>query len=157
MAGSVNRVILVGNLGRDPEIRTTQSGERVATLSLATSESWNDKQSGERREKTEWHRVVCFNERIVEVAERFLRKGSKVYVEGSLQTRKWTDQTGQERYTTEVVLSRYRGELTMLDNRSGGSTAGDSGNADAPGTPAPTQRAPAGKVFAGELNDEIPF
>jgi single-strand DNA-binding protein len=157
MAASVNKVILVGNLGKDPEVRTTQSGERVATLSLATSESWNDKQSGERREKTEWHPVVCFNERIVDVAERFLRKGSKVYVEGSLQTHKWTDQTGVERYSTEVVIGRFNGQLTMLDNRSGGGTAGDSGNADAPGTPVPAQRAPAGKVFAGELDDIIPF
>jgi single-strand DNA-binding protein len=157
MAGGVNRVILVGNLGRDPEIRTTQSGERVATLSLATSESWNDKQSGERKERTEWHRVVCFNERIVEVAERFLKKGSKVHLEGSLQTRKWTDQTGVERYTTEVVIGRFNGQLTMLDTRSGGSTADDSGDADAPGTSAPAQRAPAGKVFAGDLDDEIPF
>jgi single-strand DNA-binding protein len=156
MAGSVNRVILIGNLGKDPEIRTTQSGERVATLSLATSESWNDKQSGERKERTEWHRVAIFNERIVEVAERFLRKGSKVYLEGSIQTRKWTDQTGVERYTTEVVIGRFNGQLTMLDTRSGG-TAGDSGNAAEPGTPAPAQRAPAGKVFAGDLNDEIPF
>jgi single-strand DNA-binding protein len=157
MAGSVNKVLLVGNLGRDPEVRTTQAGERVATLSLATGESWNDKQSGERRERTEWHRVVCFNERIVEVAERFLKKGAKVYVEGSLQTRRWTDQTGVERYTTEVVIGRFNGQLTMLDTRSGGSTADDSGNASEPGTPAPAQRAPAGKVFAGELNDEIPF
>jgi single-strand DNA-binding protein len=156
MAGSVNRVILVGNLGKDPEVRTTQAGERVATLSLATSESWNDKQSGERKERTEWHRVVIFNDRVVDVAERFLRKGSKVYVEGSLATRKWTDQTGVERYTTEVVISRYRGELTMLDTRSG-STAGDSGSASEPAARQPAQRAPAGKVFAGELDDEIPF
>jgi single-strand DNA-binding protein len=156
MPGSVNRVILVGNLGRDPEIRTTQAGERVATLSLATSESWNDKQSGERRERTEWHRVVIFNDRVTDVAERFLRKGSKVYVEGSLQTRKWTDQSGQERFSTEVVLSRYRGELTMLDTRSGNAGA-DNSDAAEPRTPAATQRAPDGKVFAGDLDDVIPF
>jgi single-strand DNA-binding protein len=154
MAGSVCKVILVGNLGRDPEIRTAQSGERVATLSLATSESWTDRQNGERKERTEWHRVAIFNDRIVDVAERFLRKGSKVYVEGSLQTRKWADQSGQERYTTEVVVGRFKGELTMLDTRNGGSATNDSSNAH---EPAPTQRAPAGKVFTGDLDDEIPF
>jgi single-strand DNA-binding protein len=157
MAGSVNKVILVGNLGRDPEIRTTQSGERVATLSLATSETWNDRQSGERKERTEWHRVVIFNDRVTDVAERFLRKGSKIYVEGSLQTRKWTDQSGQERYSTEVVIGRFKGELTLLDTRSGGSTPDNSSNANEPGTPASAQRAPVGKVFAGDLNDIIPF
>src|SRR5687768_1387075 len=119
MAGSVNKVILVGNLGRDPEIRSTQDGQRVANLNLATSESWRDKMSGERKEKTEWHRVVIFNERLVEIAEKYLRKGSKIYVEGQLQTRKWTDQQGQERYTTEVALQRFRGELTMLDGAGG--------------------------------------
>ena len=120
MAGSVNKVILVGNLGRDPEIRSTQDGTRVANLSLATSESWRDKSSGERRERTEWHRVVVFNDRLVDVCERFLKKGSKIYIEGALQTRKWTDQSGQEKYTTEVVLQKFRGELTMLDGRGGG-------------------------------------
>jgi len=127
MAGSVNKVILVGNLGRDPEIRSTQDGTRIATLNLATSENWRDKMSGERKEKTEWHRVVIFNERLVEVAEKYLRKGSKIYVEGQLQTRKWTDQQGQERYTTEVALQRFRGELTMLDGAGGGSGAGRGG------------------------------
>ena len=111
MAGSVNKVILVGNLGRDPEIRTMQSGDKLAQFSLATSETWNDRQTGERRERTEWHRVVIFG-RVADVAERFLRKGSKVYLEGSLQTRKWQDQSGQDRYSTEVVLQRFRGELT---------------------------------------------
>src|SRR3954471_3090158 len=120
MAGSVNKVILVGNLGADPEIRTLSSGDRVANLRLATSETWRDKGSGERKEKTEWHRVVIFNDNLVKVAESYLRKGSKVYVEGSLQTRKWTDQNGQEKYSTEVVLSKFRGELTMLDGRQGG-------------------------------------
>src|ERR1700686_4199210 len=121
MAGSVNKVILVGNLGRDPEIRSTQDGMRIANLNLATSESWRDKMSGERKEKTEWHRVVIFNERLTELAEKYLRKGSKVYVEGALQTRKWTDNAGVEKYSTEVVLTRFRGELTMLDGaRDGG-------------------------------------
>ena len=115
MAGSVNKVILVGNLGKDPEVRTTQDGQKIVNLTLATSETWNDRASGERKERTEWHRVVIFNDRVADVAERFLRKGRKVYVEGALQTRKWTDQSGQERYTTEVVISRFRGELTILD------------------------------------------
>src|ERR687885_173673 len=126
MAGSVNKVILVGNLGRDPEIRSMQDGMRVATLNLATSESWRDRASGERKERTEWHRVVIFNERLVEIAEKYLRKGSKIYVEGALQTRKWTDQQGQEKYSTEVVLQRFRGELTMLDGARGGQGAGAS-------------------------------
>ena len=117
MAGSVNKVILVGNLGRDPEVRNTQDGRKVVNLSLATSESWRDRQSGERKEKTEWHRVVIFNENLAEVAEKYLRKGAKVFIEGQLQTRKWQDQSGAEKYTTEIVLQRYRGELTMLDGR----------------------------------------
>lgn len=120
MAGSVNKVILVGNLGRDPEVRNSQSGDKIVQLSLATSESWKDRQSGERREKTEWHRVVIFNPNLADIAERFLKKGSKVYVEGQLQTRKWTDQNGAEKYTTEIVLSRFRGELTLLDGRGEG-------------------------------------
>jgi single-strand DNA-binding protein len=156
MAGSVNKVILVGNLGRDPEIRSTQDGTRVANLSLATSESWRDKNSGERREKTEWHRVVVFNERIVEVAEKYLHKGSKVYVEGQLQTRKWTDQSGQEKYTTEIVLQRFRGELTMLDARGAGGEAGAEPAHEGSSHSAPSGggRAPAG---GGDLDDEIPF
>jgi single-strand DNA-binding protein len=129
MAGSVNKVILIGNLGRDPEIRSTQDGTKVANLSIATSENWRDKSSGERREKTEWHRVVIFNERLVDVAERFLKKGSKVYLEGQLQTRKWTDQSGAEKYTTEVVLQRFRGELTMLDGKGEGGGMSDNGDA----------------------------
>jgi len=124
MAGSVNKVILVGNLGRDPEVRNTQDGAKIVNLALATSESWNDKASGERKERTEWHRVVIFNDRIADVAERFLKKGAKIYVEGSLQTRKWTDQGGQERYTTEVVIGRFNGQLTMLDGRAGGDSGG---------------------------------
>jgi single-strand DNA-binding protein len=163
MAGSVNKVILVGNLGRDPEIRSTQDGTRVANLSLATSESWRDKNSGERRERTEWHRVVVFNDRIVDVCERFLKKGSKIYVEGALQTRKWTDQSGAEKYTTEVVLQKFRGELTMLDGRSGagggaeddaGGGFSDSGGSS--GGPGRMGRAPAG-AGGGDLDDDIPF
>jgi len=124
MAGSVNKVILIGNLGKDPEVRSTQDGSKIVNLTLATSETWNDRASGERKERTEWHRVVIFNDRLADVAERFLKKGAKIYVDSALQTRKWTDQQGQERYTTEVVLSRFNGTLTMLDGRSGG---GDSG------------------------------
>jgi len=150
MAGSVNKVILVGNLGRDPEIRSTQDGMKVANLSLATSESWRDKTSGERRERTEWHRIAIFNERLAELAEKYLRKGSKIYVEGQLQTRKWTDQSGQERYTTEVVLSRFRGELTMLDGRPGGPAAEVS---ESFAEPAPAARAGGG----ADLDDDIPF
>ena len=131
MAGSVNKVILIGNLGRDPEVRSFQNGGRVANFSIATSERWKDRNSGEQRERTEWHRIAVLNDNLINVVERFLRKGSKVYVEGQLETRKWTDQSGQERYTTEVVLRPFRGELTMLDGRSegggayGGSAGGD--------------------------------
>ena len=124
MAGSVNKVILVGNLGKDPEIRNTQDGSKIVNLTLATSENWNDKASGERKERTEWHRVVIFNDRVADVAERFLKKGAKIYVEGALQTRKWTDQGGQERYTTEVVIGRFNGQLTMLVTRAGGGDQG---------------------------------
>ncbi|MFT9442516.1 MAG: single-stranded DNA-binding protein [Acetobacter papayae] len=127
MAGSVNKVILVGNLGKDPEVRNSQNGAKIVSFSLATSDTWNDRASGERRERTEWHRVVIFNERLADVAERFLRKGRKVYLEGSLQTRKWTDQGGQERFTTEVVIDRFRGELTLLDNRQDGEGGGGGG------------------------------
>ena len=133
MAGSVNKVILVGNLGRDPEIRSTQDGTRVATLNLATSETWRDRASGERKERTEWHRVAIFNDRLVELAEKYLRKGSKIYVEGQLQTRKWQDQQGQDRYTTEIVLGRFRGELTMLDGAGGGGGRAGVGGAMDPG------------------------
>ncbi|WP_419901471.1 single-stranded DNA-binding protein [Kiloniella sp.] len=135
MAGSVNKVILVGNLGRDPEIRSMQSGQRVANLNIATSESWKDRNTGERRDKTEWHRVVIFNDRLCDVAEKFLKKGSKVYLEGQLQTRKWTDNSGVEKYTTEIVLQNFRGELTMLDGRNDGQGGGfgDSAGGDAGG------------------------
>ena len=131
MSGSVNKVTLIGNLGRDPEIKTMKSGDQVANLSIATSEKWRDKDSGDMREKTEWHRVVIFNEKLAEVAEKYLREGSSVYLEGQLQTRKWTDQQGQEKYTTEIVLQRYRGELTML----GGKGDGAAESPDRPGVP----------------------
>ena len=160
MAGSVNKVILVGNLGRDPEIRSTQDGMRIANLNLATSESWRDKMSGERKEKTEWHRVVIFNERLTELAEKYLRKGSKVYVEGALQTRKWTDNAGVEKYSTEVVLTRFRGELTMLDpaRGSGGAMEGDYGEGDTGSFGAPRAATPArGRAANADLDDEIPF
>jgi single-strand DNA-binding protein len=147
MAGSVNKVILVGNLGKDPEVRRTTAGDPIVNLSLATSESWRDKSSGERKEKTEWHRVVIFNKNLADVAEKYLRKGSKVYVEGQLQTRKWTDKDGAEKYSTEVVLQNFRGELTMLDGRSG---SGESGaRTGASEAPASFQR--------DEMDDEIPF
>jgi len=151
MAGSVNKVILVGNLGKDPEVRRMTSGEPVVNLSVATSESWRDKASGERKEKTEWHRVVIFNKNLAEVAEKYLRKGSKVYVEGQLQTRKWTDKDGAEKYSTEVVLQNFRGELTMLDGRNGGGegAGGGGGGRGASEAPASFQR--------DELDDEIPF
>jgi len=116
MAGSVNKVILVGNLGKDPETRNTQSGGKIVNLTLATSDTWNDKQTGERKERTEWHRVVIFNERVADVAERFLKKGRKVYIEGVLRTRKWTDQSGQEKYTTEVCIEQFRGDLVLIDS-----------------------------------------
>ena len=172
MAGSVNKVILVGNLGRDPEIRNTQDGAKIVNLSIATSEKWKDRMSGEPRERTEWHRVVIFNENLARIAEQYLRKGSSVYVEGQLQTRKWTDQQGVEKYTTEVVLGRFKGELTLLGGRTEGagagggygdsmgggygggggsaSTAGQAPAASAPATPPP--------MHGGDApDDDIPF
>lgn len=171
MAGSVNKVILIGNVGKDPEVRSGQDGSKIVNFSLATSETWNDRASGERKERTEWHRVVVFNDRIADVVEKYVRKGSKVYVEGSLQTRKWTDQSGQEKYTTEVVIQRFRGELTLLDSRGGGGGGDDMGGgmgggyqprerAAAPaaqrsgGGARPSWDAPKG---GGDLDDEIPF
>lgn len=130
MAGSVNKVILIGNLGADPEIKSFQNGGKIANIRIATSEQWKDRMTGERKERTEWHRVVIFNEKLAEVAQKFVRKGSKVYVEGQLATRKWTDQSGQERYTTEVVIPRFGGALTMLDGRSGGEGGGPGGGPD---------------------------
>ena len=164
MAGSINKVIIVGNLGRDPEIRSMQDGGKIVQLSIATSESWKDKNSGERREKTEWHRVVIFNENLGRTAEQYLRKGATVYIEGQLQTRKWTDQQGQEKYTTEIVLQRYRGELTMLGGRteSSGSTgynSSDSGmgfqSEQALDDPGDSMSAPVSGI--DDLDDEIPF
>lgn len=162
MAGSVNKVILIGNLGADPEVRHTQDGRPVVNLRLATSETWRDRQSGERKERTEWHRVVIFNENLAKVAEQYLKKGAKVFVEGQLQTRKYTDQQGQERYSTEVVLQQYRGELTMLDSRGGGTAGASDMERDDFGQSGPTDkpRAQSGsKVtsFARELDDEVPF
>jgi len=177
MAGSINKVILVGNLGRDPEIRSTNDGMRIANLRLATSESWRDRNSGERKERTEWHSVVIFNERLVEIAEKYLRKGSKIFVEGALQTRKWQDNQGQDRYTTEVVLQRFRGELTMLDGAGGGRGGAMEGGADYDDSYSGTdsssrygaagQSGSSGSGFGGaargrtpasaDLDDEIPF
>jgi single-strand DNA-binding protein len=159
MAGSVNKVILIGNLGADPEIRTLNSGDRVANLRIATSETWRDRQSGERKERTEWHRVVIFNDNLVKVVENYVKKGSKVYIEGAIQTRKWSDNAGVEKYSTEIVLQKFRGELTMLDGRGGDSEReeGYSGGG--------FQQAAGGRVqpqgeresFSADLDDEIPF
>lgn len=162
MAGSVNKVILVGNLGKDPEIRRTQDGRPIANLSVATSESWRDKNTGERKEKTEWHRVVIFSEGLAKIAEQYLKKGAKVYLEGQLQTRKYTDKDGNEKYSTEVVLQGFNSTLTMLDGRSGGAGGGmDSSDSDfgSSGASAP-RRQPAmagGGGKRGDMDDEIPF
>ena len=160
MAGSVNKVILIGNLGKDPEVRRLNNGDPVVNLSVATSENWRDKQSGERKEKTEWHRVVIFNENIAKVAEQYLKKGAKVYVEGQLQTRKWTDQAGVEKYSTEVVLQKYRGELTMLDGKGeGGGRSYDDGGGESFGSSSGKKRVSDGprESFNQDLDDEIPF
>ena len=151
MAGSVNKVILVGNLGKDPEIRSTQDGREIANLTIATSETWKDKSSGERKEKTEWHRVVIFSEGLVGIAKNYLKKGAKVYLEGALQTRKWTDKDGQEKYSTEVVLQGYGATLTMLDGRSGGGSS--EGMSSGYNAPAAGSSKPAPEL----LDDEIPF
>ncbi len=171
MAGSVNKVILVGNLGQDPEIRSTQDGRQIANFSIATSDSWKDKNTGERREKTEWHRVVVFNEGLVRVIQNYVKKGSKVYIEGSLQTRKWTDQSGTEKYTTEVVLQGFNGNLTMLDSRNSGGDGGGygagSGGGGNYGQQSPQQGSQQGSAdssggsqnqnFARDLDDDVPF
>ena len=164
MAGSVNKVILVGNLGRDPEVRHTQDGKPIVNLSLATSETWRDRNTGERKEKTEWHRVVIFNEALAKVAEQFLKKGSTIYVEGQLQTRKYTDKDGVEKFSTEVVLQNYRGELTMLGGRGdgGGMGGGMGGGGDEFGQSSPMERPRAGaggraNIPARDLDDEVPF
>ena len=166
MAGSVNKVILVGNLGRDPEVKSMQDGRSMVNMSVATSDTWRDRQSGERKERTEWHRVVIFNEKLAEVAQKYVRKGSKIYVEGQLSTRKWTDQSGQERYTTEVVIPRFGGALTMLDGRSGGggeagagAGAGAGMDDDISGGPPAGGGGgrPAARGGKAELDDDIPF
>ena len=169
MAGSVNKAILIGNLGRDPEIRSTQDGTKIANFSVATSENWRDRSTGERRERTEWHRVVIFDEKLSEVAEKYLRKGSKIYIEGQIQTRKWQDQSGQEKYTTEVVLNRFRGTLTMLDSRrdseGGGDYGGGGGGGGGGGAPSGGSGGGGGgggsgggpAPSGGDLDDEIPF
>ncbi|MDD2878582.1 MAG: single-stranded DNA-binding protein [Acidiphilium sp.] len=163
MANSVNKVILVGNLGKDPEVRTTQSGLKIVNLAVATSESWNDKTSGERQEKTEWHRVVIMNDRVGDVAEKYLKKGSKVYLEGKLQTRKWTDQSGQEKYTTEILLGRIGAELVLLDRPAGGGSGGGNYTGNPPAPRANTGgNLPAGGGWDSgrgnsDLDDEIPF
>jgi single-strand DNA-binding protein len=170
MAGSVNKVIIVGNLGRDPEVRSFQNGGKVVNLRIATSETWRDRNSGERKERTEWHSVAIFSEPLAKIAEQYLKKGSKVYIEGALETRKWQDQSGQDRYTTEVVLRPYRGELTLLDSRDGGGSGGGSGGYDdrggyddyqgggSSGGPAggASSRAPSGGGRS-DIDDEIPF
>ena len=161
MAGSINKVTLIGNLGRDPEVRFSQSGDKIANISIATSETWNDKASGERKEKTEWHRVVIFNKFLADIAEKYLKKGSKVYVEGSIQTRKWTDNSGIEKYTTEVVLGNFKGELTMLDGRGeGGDTSvgnyGGAGSQEPDFGPGPNE-INASDGPNDDLDDEIPF
>jgi len=171
MAGSVNKVILVGNLGADPEIRSLGSGDRVANLRIATSETWRDRNSGERKEKTEWHRVVIFNDNLVKVAEQYLRKGSTVYIEGAIQTRKWTDNTGAEKYSTEIVLQKFRGELTMLGGRGdsagassgggdeygGGYSGGGGGGSSFGGGGQRSQPSGPRESFSADLDDEIPF
>ena len=167
MAGSVNKVILIGNLGKDPEVRRTQDGRPIVNLTVATSETWRDKNTSERKERTEWHRVVIFNEGLCKIAEQYLKKGAKVYLEGQLQTRKWQDQQGQDRYSTEVVLQGFRGELTLLDragSAAGGGGGGDIGGEEASGdfgSSGPTRRvaaaAGAGRGSRGDMDDEIPF
>ena len=161
MAG-VNKVILIGNLGADPEIKTMSSGDRVANLRLATSETWRDRNSGERKERTEWHRVVIFNDNIVKVVENYLRKGSKIYVEGALQTRKWTDQQGVEKYSTEIVLQKFRGELTMIGGRGEGASGGmgggdDYGSSSGFQSGGKAQGSGPRESFSADLDDEIPF
>lgn len=159
MAGSVNKVIIVGNLGKDPEIRSFQNGGKVASFSVATSESWKDKATGEKKERTEWHRISVLNENLVGIVEKFVKKGSKVYIEGQLETRKYTDKDGVEKYTTEVVLRPYRGEITMLDSKGGGSSAAN--DYDEPQSMAASSSSSGGGSFAAssknDMDDEIPF
>ena len=155
MAGSVNKVILVGNLGKDPEVRMTQDGTKIVNLALATSEQWRDKETQERKERTEWHRVVIFNEKLAEVADKYLRKGAKIYIEGQLQTRKWTDQNGQERYSTEVIVPRFRGEMTMLDSARSQGGGGDMMAFDTPTSSNNSVREALPSLE--DIDDQIPF
>lgn len=161
MAGSVNKVLLIGNVGKDPEVRTSQSGARFANFTLATSESWKDKTTGERRENTQWHRVTIFNDALVNIAEKYVRKGSKLFIEGQLETRKWTDNDGKDQYSTEVVLRPYRGELTLLDNRSndGGSyvPAAQDNSGSIGYAPAAATGTMGGSSFGADIDDDIPF
>lgn len=157
MAGSVNKVILIGNLGREPEVRHAPDGSRIVQLSVATSESWKDKTTGERKEKTEWHRVVIFNERLGEIAEKYLQKGAKVYLEGQIQTRKWQDKDNVERYTTEVILSKFKGELTLLDSRASNAPQMPSGFGEPTNTTYKASTPSTSSNLAEELDDEIPF
>ncbi len=158
MAGSVNKVILVGNLGRDPEVRFTQDNKKIVNMSVATSESWKDRNTGERKERTEWHRVVIFNEGLANIAEQYLRKGSKVYIEGQLQTRKWQDQSGQDKYSTEVVLQGFNSAMTMLDGPGGGGSGGSGGGFDSgPSAGGDSFGGGSGPAPGGDLDDEIPF
>ena len=161
MAGSVNKVILVGNLGRDPEVRNTQSGGKIVNLAIATSDTWNDRNTGEKRDRTEWHRVAIFNERVGDIAERYLRKGSKVYIEGELRTRKWTDQQGVERHTTEVVIAQYRGNLVLLGDGQGRTNGQPAQSTNTQRYQTGTSMSDAaGYGYGGSsqpLDDEIPF
>jgi len=159
MAGSVNKVILIGNLGKDPEARSMNNGGEVVSFSLATSENWNDKASGERKEKTEWHNVVIFNENLGRIAKQYLRKGSSVYVEGQLQTRKWTDKDGHDKYTTEIVLQRFRGELTLLGSREGSGSSGGGSNwgEDRGSSPFGGGASKGAAAFDSDLDDDVPF
>lgn len=159
MAGSINKVTLIGNLGADPEVRFSQDGRKIANLRIATSESWKDKQTGEKRERTEWHRVVCFSQGLSEVMEKYLRKGAKVYIEGSLRTRKWQDQSGQDRYSTEVVLDGFNGQMVMLDSRGGGGGGYDSDQSPPAESDygSPDGGSGGGGPVGDDLDDEIPF
>ena len=162
MAGSVNKVILVGNLGRDPEIRNAQDGTKIANFSVATSETWRDKATGERKDRTEWHRIVIFNDRLADIAQQYLKKGMKVFVEGQLQTRKWTDKDGHDKYTTEIVLQRFRGELTLLGGREGGGSSGGGKNwgEDRGASPfggGASKGASGAAAFDSDLDDDVPF
>ena len=158
MAGSVNKVILIGNLGRDPEVRSFQNGGKVCNLALATSEQWKDKTTGERQERTQWHQIAIFNEGLVRIAEQYLKKGSKVYIEGQLETRKWQDQSGNDRYTTEVVLRGYGSAMNMLDSRNAGSSdGGSSGGGSSYGQDSSSSYGQGSSDFSNDLDDEIPF